>query len=95
MGVADYDGDGDLDIVVTGKTGGPWLVENLIKGSTAILPKTSGPTNKLGRRLEFDGNKVVVVKRIKGVEKATDVSGKVLWIHGKSPAPVKGKDVQP
>jgi hypothetical protein len=91
LDLADYDGDGDLDVAVTGKNGGPWLFENGLRtpvslGRAATDPPLAASAGDRGgtRRLRFEGNRLLVVERIGGMEQARDVRGNIVWTHGAS-----------
>ncbi len=93
LGLADADNDGDIDIVVTGKNGGPWLFENQTKNPNSILGKYTRKPVAGKNGLAFDGERLLLIDKVKGVERARDVRGKVLWTQPeiKSAAKLKGK----
>lgn len=72
FGVADINGDKDMDIVVTGKFGGPWLLENQSSVTSRVPVKNSRLARPLGIPL-FDGSKMLIHA---GTEDVKDLRGK-------------------
>jgi hypothetical protein len=82
LGLADFDGDGDLDIAVTGKNGGPWLFENLGTTPVTLAPESGRTVPRKRPALVRRGNRL----RVSGGEGAgayRDISGRLP--EGKAP----------
>jgi hypothetical protein len=79
LGLEDADKDGDLDLVVAGKQGGPWIFENLSRSPVsrfALPPSKAAPGRKPGR-LAFDGSRLVILDAAGSATAVRDVRGKV------------------
>lgn len=95
LSLADFDGDGDMDLVVTGKNGGPWLFENMLKNPASRFALPKSVTAPAKPSLQFDGEHLLVLDRIKGVERARDIRGKIMWTETAAAALAKKKGKHP
>ena len=78
LGLEDVDKDGDLDLVVAGKQGGPWIFENLSRNPVShfALPAAKAAPGRKPGRLAFDGSRLVILDAAGSATAVRDLRGK-------------------
>jgi hypothetical protein len=92
LGLEDVDKDGDLDLIVAGKQGGPWLFENLTRNPSArfALPAAKAAPGRKPGRLAFDGSRLVILDASGAGTPVRDVRG-AQSVRGKSNRPARAQ----